>query len=45
MESLQFQGWDRPIFFKEFVPIDLSHIWLVTSSYQHCKVEAQFSSM
>lgn len=43
--SLEFESWDKAIFFKEFVPSDLSRIWLVTSGYQSCKVEALFTSV
>lgn len=41
----QFEGWDKKIFFKEYVPEDHSHIWLVTASFQSCDVEAQFNSL
>lgn len=44
VNSLDFKGWGSKIFFKEFVPADLSHIWLVTSSYQTCDVSARFAS-
>lgn len=40
----EFEGWSKKIFFREYVPADLSHIWLVTSGFQHCQVEAQFTS-
>lgn len=43
--DFKFEGWGRKIFFKEYMPPDMSHIWLVTSSYQQCKVEAQFTSL
>lgn len=43
--EMQFDGWDKKIFFKEFVPGDLSSIWLVTSSYQTCQVEAEFHAV
>lgn len=43
--DFKFEGWNRKIFFKEYVPADLSHIWLVTASFQHCEVEAQFNSL
>lgn len=45
METMQFQGWDQPIFFKEFASVDLTHLWLVNSGYQACQVEAQFTSL
>ena len=40
-----FEGWGKKIFFKEYLPQDHSHIWLVTSSYQECDVEATFTSL
>jgi hypothetical protein len=40
-----FKGWDKKIFFKEFVPPDLSVVWFITESFQECQVEAQFQSM
>jgi hypothetical protein len=40
-----FDGWDKKIFFKEYLPDDHSHIWLVTTSYQNCQVEASFNSL
>lgn len=43
--ELKFESWNKKIFFKEYVPMDMSHIWLVTSSFQHCEVEALFSSV
>lgn len=45
LKELSFQGWDKKIFFKEYLPIDHSHIWLVTASFQRCKVEAEFNSI
>jgi hypothetical protein len=44
-KEMQFDGWDKKIFFKEFVPSDLSVIWFVTSSFQACEVEAEFTSV
>jgi hypothetical protein len=44
-EDFQFERWDRKIFFKEYAPADMSHIWLVTSGFQNCQVEASFSSL
>lgn len=40
-----FESWGKKIFFKEYLPQDHSHIWLVTSSFQECDVEATFSSV
>ncbi len=40
-----FDGWSKDIFFKEYMPQDHSHLWLVTSSYQSCKIEAKFNSV
>lgn len=44
-KDFSFQGWDKDIFFKEFVSSDLSHIWLVTSSFQSCDIEVSFHSI
>ncbi|WP_408099168.1 DUF4339 domain-containing protein [Peredibacter sp. HCB2-198] len=44
-KELAFEGWNKPIFFKEYLPSDHSHIWLVTSSFETCKVEATFQSL
>lgn len=44
-KDLRFDQWSTPIFFKEYVPADLSSVWLVTSGFQECEVEAQFSSL
>lgn len=44
-KEMTFEGWDKNIFFKEFMPTDHSHIWLVTSSFQTCKVEVNFQSL
>ncbi len=41
----KFDGWNKKIFFKEYLPDDHSHIWLVTTSFQKCSVEATFSSL
>ena len=43
--DFQFEGWDKKIFFKEYAPADMSHIWLVTSGFQECQVEASFTSL
>jgi hypothetical protein len=40
-----FGGWDKKIFFKEYLPDDHTQIWLVTSSFQKCSVEATFHSI
>lgn len=45
MKSFEFEGWKKEIFFREFVANDLSRIWLVTSGFQTCQVEAQFISI
>lgn len=44
-KEFKFEGWDKKIFFREFVPADMSHIWLVTSGFQNCAVEASFNSL
>src|SRR5205085_1880228 len=43
--ELKFDGWSKKIFFKEYVPADLSYIWLITSGFQECYVDATFSSI
>src|SRR5690606_15134112 len=45
LEENVFGGWDKKIFFKEYLPDDHSHIWLVTSSFQTCNVSATFKSI
>lgn len=40
-----FKGWEAPLFFKEYLPGDHSQIWLVTSSFHECDVEASFQSI
>lgn len=40
-----FEGWNKPIFFKEYLPEDQSQIWLVTSSFHRCEVEGIFHSV
>jgi len=45
MQENSFDGWGKKIFFKEYLPDDHSHIWLVTSSFHKCSVEATFSSI
>ena len=44
-KDLNFNGWDKKIFLKEYVSSDLSAIWFVTESFQRCNVEASFSSL
>ena len=44
-KELKFEGWDKKIFFREYVPADMSHIWLVTSGFQDCAIEANFTSV
>ncbi len=41
----RFDGWTKPIFFKEYLPRDHSQIWLVTSGFQACDVQAVFTSV
>jgi hypothetical protein len=45
MNEMAFEGWDKKIFFKEYVPTDLSVIWLVNSGFETCDVEANFQSV
>lgn len=40
-----FLGWSKELFFKEYLPDDHSHIWLVTSGFQSCELEASFRSL
>lgn len=44
-QEMKFGGWDKKIFFKEYVSSDLSTIWLITESFHYCHVEAAFSSL
>jgi len=44
LRHFRFDGWDKKIFFKEYVPSDLSTIWLVSSGFQTCDVSATFES-
>lgn len=44
-KDFDFQGWKKKIFFKEYIPADMSHIWLVTSGFQNCQIEATFTSV
>jgi hypothetical protein len=44
-EEVAFKGWDQKIFFKEYVSVDLSHLWLVSSSFQTCQVEVSLQSV
>lgn len=41
----RFQDWGKSLFFKEYVSQDLSHIWLVTSSFHSCDVSVTFNSL
>ncbi len=43
-KELKFEGFDKKLFFHEFISPDYTHIWLVTSGYQSCDVEAVFRS-
>lgn len=43
--ELQFEGFDKKIFFREFASTDLAHVWLVTTGFQSCDVEAVFRSV
>lgn len=43
--EIRFEGWDKKIFFKEYLATDMSHIWFITSGFQTCQVEAQFNSL
>ncbi len=45
LKENEFEGWSKNIFFREYLPLDHSHIWLVTSGYQKCEVEASFNSI
>ncbi|HXH30516.1 MAG TPA: DUF4339 domain-containing protein [Bacteriovoracaceae bacterium] len=45
LRDLRFDGFNKKIFFKEYSSPDLSHIWLVTSGFQKCQVEATFTSV
>lgn len=40
-----FESWSKKIFFREYLPLDHSHIWLVNTGYQKCDVEARFNSV
>lgn len=40
-----FDGWNKDIFFKEYISQDYGHVWLVTSSFHQCEVEAKFTSV
>jgi hypothetical protein len=45
LKENSFESWDKKIFFREYLPLDHSHIWLVTSGHQKCDVEARFNSV
>lgn len=40
-----FSGWSKDLFFKEYTAADHSLIWLVSSSFQTCKIETTFASI
>jgi hypothetical protein len=40
-----FRSWGEPIFFREYLAHDFSHIWLVTRSFHRCDVQATFTSL
>lgn len=40
-----FDGWGKKLFFREYLPADNSLIWLVSSSFHQCEVEAVFNSV
>lgn len=44
-KDLKFEGFNKKIFFHEFASPDLTHIWLVTTGFQRCDVEATFRSV
>ncbi len=44
-QDFKFEGWKKKLFFKEYTPSSMSSIWLVTSSFQRCEVEASFQSV
>lgn len=45
LEENAFENWGKKIFFKEYLSDDHTHIWLVTSGFQQCQVEASFHSI
>jgi hypothetical protein len=45
MSEQKFEGFDKKIFFHEYASPDLTHLWLVTTGYQRCDVEATFRSV
>jgi hypothetical protein len=45
LKENSFEGWNKKIFFKEYLPDDHSHIWLVSAGFQQCAVEASFTSL
>lgn len=44
-KELHFDGFDKKIFFHEYASPDLTYIWLVTTGFQRCDVEATFRSV
>lgn len=45
MQENAFDGWNKKIFFKEYISDDHTHIWLVNTGFQTCQVEADFRSL
>ncbi len=45
MKENAFDGWNKKIFFKEYISDDHTHIWLINSGFQTCQVEADFRSL
>jgi hypothetical protein len=45
LKEFKFEGWDKKTFFREYVPADMSHIWLVNAGFQNCSIEASFNSV
>ncbi len=45
MKENSFDGWNKKIFFKEYISEDHTHIWLINSGFQTCQVEADFRSL
>ena len=44
-KDLNFDGFDKKIFFNEYASPDLTHVWLITTGFQRCDVEAVFRSV
>lgn len=45
LKENSFSGWDKKIFFREYVSDDHGQIWLINTGFQACKVEASFKSV